>query len=82
MATHDQRYGADHRRRRRALAPAVEAGLTSCARCGKPILPGERWDLGHVDGTNDYSGPEHARCNRATVTHAREASETWSSRDW
>jgi len=52
-------------RLRRELAPLVEAGLTVCARCGERILPGEPFDLGHVDGTDRtvYSGPEHRACN-------------------
>jgi hypothetical protein len=42
-------------------------------RCGERIAPGERWDLGHVDGSGltEYAGPEHERCNRATAGRAR-----------
>lgn len=45
-----------------------------CARCGKPVLPGMKWDLGHVveidrdpEGMWDPSliRIEHAHCNRA-----------------
>jgi hypothetical protein len=65
---HDARYGHRHRRLRAQLRQLVEAGQASCARCGKRILPGEAWDLGHADGDSPtaYTGPEHARCNRAT----------------
>lgn len=43
-----------------------------CRKCARPILPGQRWDLGHlldqaVHGPNAISlEPEHAdKCNRA-----------------
>jgi len=46
----------------------VEAGGVSCARCGRPIVPGEPWDLGHDDcDRTRWSGPEHQRCNSATA---------------
>jgi hypothetical protein len=61
------RYGGQHRKLRRLLGPQVAAGGVACARCGEPILPGEPWDLGHVDGGNGYAGPEHRACNRATA---------------
>jgi hypothetical protein len=56
----------------------VAAGLAVCARCGEPIRPDEPWDLGHADdgGPHAYSGPEHARCNRATNT-GRKVSRIW-----
>ena len=65
---HDVRYGPAHRRLRAQLASRVRAGLAVCARCGEPIDPREPWDLGHAPGGGPraYSGPEHARCNRAT----------------
>lgn len=66
-------YGHQHRRLREVLAPQVERGGTLCARCGNRILPGEAWDLGHDDvDRSRYSGPEHARCNRATSRHKAE----------
>lgn len=77
-----ERYGRAHRRHRAAVAPQVEAGGVLCARCGQPIVPGEPWDLGHVDGRDDYAGPEHRACNRATMTHARQARTDGTTRNW
>jgi hypothetical protein len=73
------RYGWTHQKVRARLAPIVNAGAAVCARCGEQIVPGEPWDLGHVDGgePGQYSGPEHRRCNRAVLTH-RKARETMS----
>ena len=61
----------------------------------EPILPGQAWDLGHVDGDGlRYAGPEHRHSrdcpeggNRATARHrkARELRlelERPRSRDW
>src|SRR5215831_17366447 len=67
-ATTTQRgYGRGHQGVRSQYEPLVLAGRVACARCGEPILPTDRWDMGHVDGDRSrYAGPEHARCNRAT----------------
>jgi hypothetical protein len=70
LTTPQQGYGTAHQALRKRLAPAVAAGMFECARCGKPIRPGEAWDLGHDDVDRArYIGPEHSRCNRATTTH-------------
>jgi hypothetical protein len=60
-------YGASHQALRKRWKPVVEAGLVRCARCGKLIPAGARWELGHVDGSQKmaYSGPEHFLCNRS-----------------
>jgi hypothetical protein len=68
---HSMKYGAAHRRLRAQWAARMLAGVpVSCARCRARILPGQSWDLGHVDGggPRDYSGPEHSRCNRQTAS--------------
>ena len=59
-------YGAAHQALRRRWASVVARGGVMCARCGREIVPGSPWDLGHVDGSGkgEYSGPEHRRCNR------------------
>jgi hypothetical protein len=66
------KYGRRHQQKRRLLAGKVAAGGAVCARCHKPIRPGEAWDLDHRDDGPGYLGPSHARCNRATVTHLKE----------
>lgn len=75
-------YDAAHQRARRALVPMMASTGAPCARCGRWIVPGEPWDLGHDDlDRSRYSGPEHRACNRATTTHrkqrARSASRVW-----
>jgi hypothetical protein len=74
-----RQYSQAHRAKRKALAPGVEAGLYNCARCQQPILPGQEWDLGHIDGDRfRYAGPEHRHSrdcpeggNRATSRHRK-----------
>jgi hypothetical protein len=57
-------YTAEHRRLRRALESTVAAGEALCWRCRRLIVPGEPWDLGHLDDRTGWAGPEHQRCNR------------------
>src|SRR5262249_7292435 len=71
-------YGYPHQQLQKRWKPLVQAGLVDCARCGKRILPGEPWDLGHDDyDRTRYSGPEHRRCNRATQGRKRRTSRKW-----
>lgn len=67
--TRQQRgYGPEHDAERARWAPIVEAGLASCWRCGKRLIPGEPWDTGHDDhDRTKYRGPECLPCNRATA---------------
>jgi len=73
--------------------PARDAGWHGVVwwRCGDPIDPGARWDLGHVDEDGRAGGlperhPEHHACNRATVTILKrklaEAEAPRGSREW
>lgn len=77
-------YGEEHRRLREQWAPLVAQGTVTCARhslgqCqladrpeGPLILPGERWQLDHVDGDKTrYLGPSHSECNQATAGRRR-----------
>ena len=60
-------YCAHHIALRKAWEPVVLAGQASCWRCGKPIEPGQWWDLGHDDHDRTlYRGPECRPCNRST----------------
>lgn len=73
-------YDHHHRALRKRVAPAVESGGVACARCGRPIAPGEPWDLGHDDRDRSrYTGPEHRACNRATAgrRQRRRQSRRW-----
>jgi len=57
-------YGKAHKRLREQWAPLVAAGGVNCWRCGRQILPGTKWHLGHHDWNRSiYQGPEHAQCN-------------------
>jgi hypothetical protein len=67
------KYGRPHRRVKEQFRPAVERGTVRCWRCAQFIVPGQRWDLGHVDGDpSRYAGPEHSSCNRRTVSHLKQ----------
>ena len=42
----------------------MATGEVVCWRCGRPIVAGTRWALGHDDNdTGVVRGPEHASCN-------------------
>lgn len=70
------KYGYRHRQTRAEWTEVVDAGGVLCARCGKPIDPGNPrgWDLGHDDQRpGEYSGPEHVACNRAAGARSSNA---------
>jgi hypothetical protein len=61
----EERYNVSvHRTLRKRIAPKVDAGLTTCARCGKPIEAGTPWDLA-ISASKDMTTPERLRRRRA-----------------
>ena len=49
-----------------------QAGAILCARCGRVIEAGERWDLGHSDADRTiHTGPEHRKCNRGAPSRRK-----------
>jgi hypothetical protein len=82
-------YGGEHQKLRRQYADQLEReGVLQCWRCGRPILPGMKWHLGHDDWDRSiYRGPEHAREN-VRAPHLKKKRnkaawrEVWSRRWW
>lgn len=71
-------YGWAHQQLRARFAPQVAAGLVSCARCGKLILPWEPWDLGHSDVDRSvYTGPEPESARATSNRRATRYSRVW-----
>ncbi len=62
-------WGHTHQQRRAAIAPLVNAGKATCARCNEPIHAGEPWHLDHTDTRDGYPGVSHASCNLAAGAH-------------
>jgi hypothetical protein len=59
-------YGKMPRKVRKRWAPKVRAGIVDCARCGKPILSGEKWDLDHDDDDPSHGAISGRRTAAAT----------------
>ncbi len=88
-----RRRGRADQQARATLAPLVTSGRAVCRRCGRPILPGQAWDAGHVEdlGLGGAPGglvvPEHSACNRSAGgdlgnrlrRDRRHRVKTWSS---
>lgn len=79
-------YGPQHRAERRKWERVVASGIATCARCDKPIEPGQPWDLGHNDDRTAWTGPECVPCNRGAggVNGAKVTNEQkqMTIRDW
>ena len=73
-------YGSAHQRERAQWWNRMAAGeQVTCPRCGRPILPGQCWDLGHNDSRDAWTGPEHAHCNRAAgASNSQRMREHWT----
>lgn len=57
-------YGSEHQKLRRKWAMVVDRGEAHCWRCGKWLVPGLPWHLGHDDyDRRVYRGPECVPCN-------------------
>lgn len=64
-------YGSAHQKLRKRVEGQVANGVL-CARCGKPIYPGEPWDLAHSDENRSvYTGAEHRGCNRGAPSRRK-----------
>ena len=90
MTTAERGYGYAHVKLREQWRARVEAGVVRCAhpQCGRMILPGEAWDLGHDPADRSrHVGPMHARCNRNTAVERRlhgrvKRGFRWRSPEW
>jgi hypothetical protein len=82
--TSRQGYGWMHQQERKRWSRVVAMGDAVCARCGRPIIPGTPWDLGHVDGSGKtmYQGPEHRKCNRGVAPWLSPPDENGYRRPW
>ncbi|SRX93573.1 hypothetical protein MSP7336_01812 [Mycobacterium shimoidei] len=76
--TNQRGYDYRHQRLRKQFEPLVRSGRAVCWRCGLPIKPDAKWDLGHDDNDRTkYRGPEHvgrecpAGGNRGTAGRGR-----------
>ena len=66
----DRGYGYQYQKLRKALLPSAYG--TPCARCGLPMLPGQKLHLDHNDDRTGWIGFSHAACNvRAAAKKAR-----------
>lgn len=72
--TRQQRgYDAAHDRMRLEVAKLVAKGQAVCPKCGRPVLPGSEWHLGHTDDRTSWTGAEHAFCNLSAAGKASHA---------
>ena len=75
MAAHPK-YGVEHQAMRALWKRRIAMGGVACWRCGRPIVAGSNWHLGHDDRGDRHVGPECANCyvqaaNRLRAEDAR-----------
>lgn len=65
-STTERGYGAAHQKVRKVWRQRIDAGeCPPCGYCGRPILPGQFWDLGHPnDDRSQIPVPWHRSENR------------------
>jgi hypothetical protein len=63
MSTPNGRYGVQHKAQRELWERRIAMGGVECWRCGKPIVAGQKWHLGHDDRGERHVGPECPGCN-------------------
>jgi len=88
--TTERGYGAAHQKLRAEQAKLLaHQGWLPCARCPRPILPGQQWHLDHTDDRTSYLGPSHRRCNELAAArrggltvHGLGQPRRRASRDW
>lgn len=68
------------RKARAHFLPMVLAGDCVCPKCQLPIVPGQRWQVGHqvpraLGGSHDLTNlaPEHGGCNESDGSRVRSA---------
>jgi hypothetical protein len=71
-------WGNQHQKLRRALLPTAYG--TPCARCGLPMLPGQKLHLDHNDSRTGWLGFSHAACNLRAAAKKARAIQLYSKR--
>ena len=90
-STQERGYGYNHQLIRRRWQERIDSGEeVRCWRCGRLIVPGMAWDLGHDDNDRGvYRGPECVHGNRKAggakggrVVQAKRRRQSGNSQQW